>query len=100
MSPSRRGLSGLIAAVVVLIAAAGWWWTRAATFAIVPRADRNVQRVERGAGDLHHHLPRARHRAGGVLADQDSAIAVGVKTHGPHSLSFAICFEVEAYEKQ
>ena len=36
LRPDRRGrcCSSLIAA--------GWWWTRAATFAIVPRADRNV----------------------------------------------------------
>jgi len=41
MPPSRRGLSGVVAALVVLLAA-GWWWTRTAGLTIEPRADRNV----------------------------------------------------------
>jgi hypothetical protein len=50
-------------------------------------ADRDVHRVERGAGHLHHHLPRSCGRAVGVLVDQDVAVAVGVVTHCFHDLS-------------
>jgi hypothetical protein len=71
-------------------------------------ADRHVQRVERGTGHLHHHLPRSRHRSVGVLVDQDAAVAVRVVTHCLHDFSSRlrasklkhikndICFDFEA----
>jgi hypothetical protein len=64
-----------------------------------PGADRDVYRVERGAGHLDRYLPRTRHRAVGLLVDQDAAVAVRVVTHCLHDLSSVRCFEIEAYEE-
>src|SRR4029077_20686945 len=71
------------------------------------RADRDIHRVERGAGHPHHHLPRARHRTVSLLVDQDVAVAVGVVTHCLHDLPLlgtsklkhtetVTCFDFEA----